>query len=58
MHARHGQGGNVHGDTAVQVEGANEEEEPPDNYRPANGQYQAQWLMKTSLQIHQILKNP
>ena len=32
MHARYGQGGDVHRDTAVQVQGADEEEEPPAGY--------------------------
>lgn len=37
MHARHRQGGDVHGHTTVQVQGADEEEEPPKHYRPAGG---------------------
>lgn len=46
MHARHRQGGYVHSDTAVQVQGANEEEEPPACYRPANRQYQSHnWVI-------------
>lgn len=32
MHARYRQGGDVHSDTSVQVEGANEEEETPACY--------------------------
>lgn len=39
MHARYRKGGDVHGDTPIQVQSANEEEEPPDCYRPANEQY-------------------
>lgn len=39
MHARYRQGSDVHSDTAVQVQGANEEEEPPDCYWSENGQF-------------------
>lgn len=46
MHARYRQGGDVHSDTAVQVQGANEEEEPPTRYWPENGHYGRQnWVI-------------
>lgn len=37
MHARHRQGGDVHGHTTVQVQGADEEEKPSEHNRPADG---------------------
>lgn len=42
MHARHRQRGDVHGDTPVQVQGADEEEEPSDDDGPV-GRKQSCW---------------